>query len=497
MDKINVGFIGCGVISNLHAPGYKNNKRANLYAVCDANPEVAEARKKEWKAKKAYTDYRELLDDPEVDAVEIITPHKLHERMVIGALDAGKHVAVQKPMTISLKSADRMIRRANSSDKIFKVTDNYLTYPPIALAKKMIEAGDIGDPQIIRMKMVNSAYGGWDLPTSAYDWRFEEYSEGRFSETYDHGHHEWATAWFLMGEVERVTAWIDSIDGIMDSPVTLMWKHKGNKRYGICDFAFAEELYIPSKYYANDEWFEITGSKGIIFIHRCTGDVHTGPAVSLFTSKGWRHFDKVKSDWLEGFKGAVENFISAVKGEEPPLLTGEQGKEILRISFAIYESAKRRRDVYTDELEKAFPTLYAKRRTRKEKKESYIASFKPPLFGKDYSKYAPQAKKLTEDFMGRFDPAAAQDWKGIVGVVLKAEGGVSEQRLAIKVEGGKARLIEGKIPEDAGITLTIPAGSWAAILMGKKRIETALFKGELKIDGEVMEGMKLRSAFHI
>jgi predicted dehydrogenase/putative sterol carrier protein len=497
MEKLNVGFIGCGLISNLHAPGYKNNKRATLYAVCDNDPEVLTIRKKEWKATKSYTDYHDLLADPNIDAVEIITPHKFHEQMVADALDAGKHVAVQKPMTISLKSADRMIKSGEGSGKIFKVTDNYLTYPPIVLAKKIIDNGDIGEPQMVRMKMINSAHGGWDLPISSYDWRFDEYSEGRFSETYDHGHHEWAVAWYLMGEVERVSAWIDSIDGIMDSPVTLMWKYKGGKKYGICDFSFSEELHIPSKYYANDEWFEIAGSKGIIFIHRCTGDIHTGPAVSVFTSKGWKYYDKVKSDWVEGFKGAAENFISAIDGKEAPLLTGVEGKEILKMSFAIYESAKRRRDVFLDELEKTFPTLYAKKRIRKEKKESYIESFKSPLFGKDFSKYAPQAKKLTEDFMDRFDPEAAQDWEGVVGIVLSAEGGVAEQKFTIKIGGGKAKLISGELPEDAGITLTIPAGSWAAILLGKKRLETALFKRELKVEGEAMEGMKLRSAFHI
>ena len=68
--------------------------------------------------------------------------------------------------------------------------------------------------------MINSPHGGWDMPVASYDWRFDEFAEGRFSETFDHGHHEWATARYLMGDVERVGAWIDSIDGVLDSPVT-------------------------------------------------------------------------------------------------------------------------------------------------------------------------------------------------------------------------------------------------------------------------------------
>lgn len=496
MEKVNVGFIGCGQIANLHYPAYKKYDKARLLAVCDTDPELLAERKKEWKVEKTYTDYHELLADPDIDAVEIITPHKLHEKMVFDALEAGKHVAVQKPMTISLKSADRMIARAARSNKIYKITDNYVFYPPIVKAKELITDGAIGEPQMIRMKMVSSAHGGWDLPVSSYDWRFDEYSEGRFSETYDHGHHEWAVAWYLMGEVDRVSAWIDSLDGLMDSPVTLMWKYKGKKRYGLCDFCFSEEMYVPSKYYANDEWFEITGSKGIIFIHRCTGDIHEGPAVSLFDSDGWHSFD-VESDWQAGFTGAAHNFVEAIRGEAKPFLTGPDGKEILKMSFAIYNAAKKRRDVYLDELERPFPGLYAKRRVRREKKESYINSFKQPIFGKSFSKYAPQADEQTEEFLKRFDPEAAKDWDGLVGLRLTADGGVPETAYTIRVKDGKASLTKGELPENAGVTITMAAGIWAAICLGQRRLETALFKRELKVEGDSMEGLKLRSAFHI
>ena len=136
MEKLRVGIIGCGRISDLHYPGYKNNAYARIYAVCDANKETAETRKKQWKAEKCYTDFRELLHDPDVDAVEILTPHDMHERMVIDAVNAGKHVAVQKPLTISLESAERIRRAAAGCGTVAKVTDNYLFYPPIVLAKR-------------------------------------------------------------------------------------------------------------------------------------------------------------------------------------------------------------------------------------------------------------------------------------------------------------------------------------------------------------------------
>ena len=88
MEKVNVGFIGCGQIANLHYPAYKKYDKARLLAVCDTDPELLAERKKEWKVEKTYTNYHELLADPDIDAVEIITPHKLHEKMVFDALDA-------------------------------------------------------------------------------------------------------------------------------------------------------------------------------------------------------------------------------------------------------------------------------------------------------------------------------------------------------------------------------------------------------------------------
>jgi predicted dehydrogenase len=497
MERLNIGIIGCGLISNLHAAAYEDNPRVRLHAICDLDERLIAARKEEWKVERAFTDYRELLADAGVDAVEIITPHKLHEQITIDSLDAKKHVALQKPMTTSLASADRMVTHAQKSGLVFKVTDNYVSYPPIVLARKMVDDGEIGDPQMLRIKMISSAHGGWDMPVASYDWRFDEFAEGRFSETFDHGHHEWATAWYLMGDVERVGAWIDSIDGVLDSPVTVMWKHKQGKKYGICEFVYAEKLHIPSKYYPNDEWFELTGSRGIIFIRRCTGEIHSGPAVSRFGNDGWTHYDTVKSDWAEGFRGALDNFVDAVGGDAAPLLTGEEGREILRMSFAIYHAARKRRDVYLEELDRPFPGFYAWKKRRKERKESFIESFRKPVLGRNLSKYAPRAKELTEQFVGRFDAEASGDWESAVGLRLTPDGGVGEQTFVLHVSAGQVALKEEPIPRDVKLTIAMPAGTWAAILLGKKSLESALFGRQLKVEGEAREGLKLRSAFHI
>jgi predicted dehydrogenase/putative sterol carrier protein len=495
MDKINVGFIGCGRISDLHVLAYRNNRRARLLAVCDTDPGLLAARKKEWKAPRAYADYRELLADPDIDAVEIITPHKLHEQMVEAAVGARKHISLQKPMTTSLASADRMVARAKEGGVVFKVNDIYVCYPPIAAAKKMIDDGVIGDPQMLRFRMIGSPHGGWKVDAPSYDWRYEEFAEGRLSETFDHGHHEWAVAWYLLGEVERVSAWIDSLDGIVDSPVSAMWKYRQGVRYGVGEFTHAADLLIPSKYYSNDESFEVTGSRGIIQVHRCTGNIRPGPALSLFNSKGWRHFPKVKSDWADGFIASAENFFSAVRGEQQPLLSGDEGREVLRLAFAVQKSARTRREVFLEELDRPFGRIYAWARRRRQKKESFLVANKPSFFGERLSKYAVQAGPLTEKLAERFKPSGETGWKSVAGIRITADGGAPEQLFTIRIDGNRAAVEKGRLDPKAKVTLIVPAGTWAAVLLGKKRLESALFTGKLKVEGEPHEGLKIKNAF--
>ena len=244
MQKINVGFIGCGRIADLHYPGYKSGKEARIHAVCDADPGTAAARKRQWKAAKAYTDYRELLADPAVDAVEILTPHLAHEEQAVAAARAGKHVSLQKPMTVSLESASRILKAVAGTGTIFRVSDNYMFYPPLLLARDMIRNGDIGTPTGLRIKFV-SGTGGWKIPASSWEWRVKERSEGRPFQTFDHGHHLWASAWLLMGEIEKVSSWIDSRDGVIDCPSLVQWKYRGGAAYGTCDYSHAPDLNIP------------------------------------------------------------------------------------------------------------------------------------------------------------------------------------------------------------------------------------------------------------
>ncbi|MEJ5362517.1 MAG: Gfo/Idh/MocA family oxidoreductase [Spirochaetota bacterium] len=500
MSKINVAFIGIGRIADLHYLGYKNNKNACLYALCDSNAKLLEQRKKQWKVSTIYTNYRDLLADPKVDAVEILTPHALHEEMVIAAAKAGKHIALQKPMTNDLESADRMLKATKGSGKIFRVTDNYTFYPPIQLAKKIIGNGDIGKPIAVRIKFIGGGSGGWYVPPEAWQWRLKEHTESggiRGFDTFDHGHHLWTTAFYLCGGFEKAAGWIDSIDGIIDAPAVMIWKHT-NGCYGSIEFVHMPALSIPSKYYANDEWIEVSGTHGIVVIRRCTGNITKGPAVGVFTSKGWKNYT-VHCDWSLGFIGATHNFVNAILGNEKVMLTGNNAREILRFSIAVQKASHVQREVYVEELDSAFPfaVYFFHRRKELQAKKSKKGLLERLGITGNLSKYAPQAKELTNQFIKRYNPGAVKQWTVTIALTITPDGGVGEMNYAIAIKNGLLDVKEGVKPDTWDMRISAPAGVWAAILLKKKRIEMAYLQGLLKIEGKAEEALKLRAAFGI
>ena len=499
MNQIKVGFIGCGRISDLHFPGYLERSDARVAAVCDTNRELGEQRKKEWKADAYYQDYREMLEDSSIDAVEILSPQKLHEAMVIDAIKAGKHVNLQKPMTIDLESADRMLDAARQSSVVFRVSDNYVFYPPVVLAKKLIDEGEIGTPVNLRIKMIAGGSGGWEVPASAWSWRAAENSEGRGFQTFDHGHNLWAVAWFLMGSVERVCAWIDTMDGIVDSPAVMMWKYRDGAKYGSCEYNYSPQLPIPSKYYANDEWFEITGTSGMILINRCTGNLLDGPGLSLFNQAGWKYYEKVKTDWKEGFIGSTHNFVDSIKGDVSPMLTGDQAREILKLNLAISKSSQVRREVYVDELDAPTPWAFTKKQIREEieasRKKKRSPSQMPFSQGTE-----PIREQDIDDLMrqlqNRFLSEKAAGWQSVIRLELKKDDSSS---IVYFLSFSKGKFDLKKTIEAAAFDLTIriPLIAWKDIMNGRSSIEIAFSQGDLELDGKIEDGIKLREVFDL
>lgn len=494
MDKIRIGIIGCGRIADLHAAAYRSCPHASIQAVCDTNPETAERRKREWKAAAAYRDYRKLLRDPAVDAVEILTPHTCHEEMVIAALKAGKHAALQKPMATDMASAKRIAEAASKSGRVFKVTENYIFYPPLQRARDLIRTGAIGAPQNIRINLIGAGNGGWEIPKEAWAWRMNELIESRGMETFDHGHHLWSTAWYLMGPFAEVAAWIDNTEGMVDAPAAVMWKHTAEKSYGSCHFSYCNNLTMPSDYYANDEWIDITGSNGILRINRCTGRLCEGPVLSLYTNAGWSHDTATPSDWQLGFTGALQNFTAAIRGDEAPHLSASEAVEIMAMNLAVQRACDRQRSVYIDEIAAGRGPLWARLRRRRNRKG--IRRYKRGLLsekqkGERRGGQGHRAPELTRRLPERAAPQALGDWQAIIGLNLQGEREGTGQFCLI-FDRGTFRVSEERLPDNPDLVITVPPSVWAALLLGRKRLQTAFLQGTLKLEGDMDEAFKLK-----
>lgn len=148
MKPVQAAIVGCGRISDLHELGYRGQDDACIVAVCDTKRARAREKAKAWGVEQVYTDYRELLANPDIDLVELLVPHHLHAEMAVTACRAGKHVSVQKPMALNLAEVDRMFEAAVQAGVILRVvevigdkgilfinrcTDRTLDLPPLRL----------------------------------------------------------------------------------------------------------------------------------------------------------------------------------------------------------------------------------------------------------------------------------------------------------------------------------------------------------------------------
>lgn len=353
MKRVRVGLIGVGNIARLHALGYQNAPNAEIYAVCDIDKERVQQRASEWNATKSYTDYRELLADPDVDAVDISVPHHLHATMGIAALEAGKHVSLQKPMAITIAECDALIAASKRSDRCFRTFENFQYYPPMMRAKELLESGCVGEPLSIRMKVITGTMEGWEIPYERWAWRFDPAKGGGGRIMLDYGSHIFALAMFFMGDIEKVFSWITyrtiQNDWKIDSPAVVIWKYKNAEKYGSFEVVSSDELLVPSKYVPEDEWIEITGSRGFIWVNRCSSTLLDQPPVVTYCDGVTTNYSDMETDWSSSFIAGCNEFVDSIVGGRQPKLTAEDGKKVIRMCRAIELSARERREVLLDD----------------------------------------------------------------------------------------------------------------------------------------------------
>ena len=178
MNGVRVGIIGIGNMGSAHFRCIKSGKIIGMTvtAVCDICEDKLISVNRDYPEIKAYTDYKLLLKDNDVDAVIIAVPHPLHGIIAELALNCGKHTLVEKPIDISVSAAKRLCDTAEKSDKVFGIMFNQRTNGLFGKAREIVKSGELGE-----LKRSVWIITNWYRTQSYYDsgtWRATWRGEG-------------------------------------------------------------------------------------------------------------------------------------------------------------------------------------------------------------------------------------------------------------------------------------------------------------------------------
>lgn len=210
MKKLNIGMIGGGFMGKAHALGYAGMPMffwpspaiPHRHTVVDVTDELAENAAKRLGFDNYSSNWREVIEDPDIDIIDIVTPNDSHAEIAIAAAKAGKHIISEKPLARNAEEAKTMLDAVTKAGVKHMVAFNYRRTPAVALAKKFIDEGKIGKVLNFRGTYLQD----WSAdPNSPLSWRFQKEIAGSGA-LGDIGTHVIDFARYLVGEITDVNA---------------------------------------------------------------------------------------------------------------------------------------------------------------------------------------------------------------------------------------------------------------------------------------------------
>ena len=356
-DKIRVGLIGLGRISTLHLPAYKpeHGMDAELVAVCDKNKKRVKEVATEYNVEKAYYNVDDLLNDPEIDAVEILTPHDTHCDITVKAAEAGKHISLQKVPAMTITEMDKMIAATKKNNVYFRVFENSRFHPPYVKAMELIRSGVIGKVETVDYRMWNGErnLGTWEVPLKSWMWRITEKANYKSPIIFDDGFHKHSIMAMFLDDINAVMGWLGKkiIKGIvkLDAPSVLMYLCKNKSHHGVFNSSFHDFLPMKANYYGCDEYCDISGEWGVIIVPGHTGKLfhntpELGPArpgVHWIGKDGVWHSDmSMETDWAVSFLNCSKAFIEGIKTGKQVDLSPKDARHVLQMALGFIRSVR-------------------------------------------------------------------------------------------------------------------------------------------------------------
>lgn len=336
---IKVGVIGAGGIARgAHMPGYLATKGVKVVAVCDIIESAVEKFAKDYDIKNVFTDYNDLVEMDELDAVSVCTPNNFHAGPTVAALEAGKHVLCEKPIAGDAKDGQKMVDAAKKSKKILQIGLHQRFQSSSRLLKKYIEEGELG--QIYYARVVAMRRRG--IPSWG---TFVQKKMSTGGPLVDIGVHQLDLMVWLMGCPKPI--------GVAGHAYTMLgdrkdvapgdWGMWDVDNFDVEDFAVAY-IRFENEITATLEtsWAAHFGNVGPSFILGDKGGICLSP-IQIYKDQGGSMVDitpQVPRNREDPHTTEVKAFINAIREGLPSPVPGEEALRITKIFDAVYKSTK-------------------------------------------------------------------------------------------------------------------------------------------------------------
>jgi xylose dehydrogenase (NAD/NADP) len=320
-NAVNWGILSTADINQKLIPGAHESPKVKLLAVASRDKERAEEYARSWEIERAYSSYDELLADPEIEAVYIPLPNTMHVEWSIKALEAGKHVLCEKPMSRSAADVERAFETAEKDGRILSEAFMYRHNPQTRQLTQLVDDGAIGELRLIRAAF---SYGLYD----AENIRLRTDVEG--GSLMDVGCYCVSGSRLLGGEPEGAygQAWFG--DTGTD------WVFTGSLRFPGDVLAIFD---CGTAMLERDE-LEAIGSDGSLFLDDPWHCIE--PVIEVRRDDG---VERIEVEHADSYRLELENISDAIRGEGEPLLGREDAVAQARTLEALYESATNREPV--------------------------------------------------------------------------------------------------------------------------------------------------------
>jgi len=343
---IRLGFIGCGRVAvERHLPALRRLTGVHLAAVADIEATRAFRLGVSAGAELRFADYRELLSRPDIDAVAVLTPTGSHGEIGLAALDAGKHVLMEKPLALTRDECDRLVARSASSPLKVVVCFNLRWHRLVRRARAFVRTGALG-----RIHAVHSTYTHFRSGLDAPDWHRSPKQGGGVA--FNEGVHHFDLWRYLLGmDVEQVfalsapsdhyedetSAVVARLEGGAVATATLALRTAPNSEVEI--FGDSGRLQVSLYRFDGLRFFPSSGYPGSV------PDRLRHGAASITALAGSLPVLRRGGDFCATFDGIWEHFVECIRHGTPSECTPEDGRRAVQIALAAVESARTGRAV--------------------------------------------------------------------------------------------------------------------------------------------------------